>query len=267
MRFSHASAIVEQGRGSAKSKIRALREAGAIVVDRGYRGRPAWGPSAHDCSYSQIAGLAVAKRRVMCLLRSMLFTPANNERMMAKAPTRGADAVILDLEDAVPMTEKAAARRLAGQWLARPRSGGVPTSVRVNALSTDLTVDDLHEMVQIGLGGIMLPKAESAADLVQVSEWITRLETQRGMEPEGLCLIPLLRRLAEYSTPWRSRWPAGARWRWPLGHWTLRGTLVPGSPPEAPKSCTHAPASCSRQRWPECRQSTALGYESLTLMA
>lgn len=128
----------------------------------------------------------------MHLLRSLLFTPGNNERMVAKAASRGADVVVLDLEDAVPMSEKVTARSLVEAWLAQGSPQRGPVYVRVNALATGLAFDDLEGVVQPGLGGIMLPKVDSETSLIRISDRITELERERGIGSGRVCLIPLL---------------------------------------------------------------------------
>ncbi len=128
----------------------------------------------------------------MHVLRSMLFTPGNNERMIQKASTLGADAVILDLEDAVPVSEKEAARRLVGQSIAQVSATGTQVFVRVNALSTGLTAEDLRWVVQPQLAGVVLPKAESGADLTTVVKWIDGLEGEQGQGRGSVALVPLL---------------------------------------------------------------------------
>ncbi|HID86366.1 MAG TPA: CoA ester lyase [Anaerolineae bacterium] len=128
----------------------------------------------------------------MKLLRSMLFTPGNNMRMIHKAGTLGADAVILDLEDAVPMAEKETARIFVRDSIQRVGAEGAEVFVRVNALPTGLTAEDLRWAVQLGLTGVVLPKTESREDVHEVERLITELEEEKGMEPGGLALMPLL---------------------------------------------------------------------------
>jgi len=128
----------------------------------------------------------------MTLLRSMLFTPGNNERMMRKTGTLGADAVILDLEDAVPLAEKEAARRLVRDSIKEVSVGGAQVFVRVNALPGELTRDDLTWSVQPELAGIVLPKTESRQQIAAVEEWIKELEYERQVEPGNVTLVPLL---------------------------------------------------------------------------
>jgi citrate lyase subunit beta/citryl-CoA lyase len=128
----------------------------------------------------------------MTLLRSMLFTPGNNEPMMRKTGTLGADAVILDLEDAVPMAEKGTARDLIRDSARRVAAGGSRVFVRINALSTGLAADDLRATFQSSLAGVVLPKTEAADDVIQVSDWMSGLERMQGLASESLALIPLL---------------------------------------------------------------------------
>lgn len=128
----------------------------------------------------------------MRLLRSMLFTPGNNVRMIRKTGTLGADAVILDLEDAVPMAEKGTARGLVKGSIGQVGAGGSEVFVRVNALITELAAEDLEWTVQPGLAGIVLPKTQSREDVLETAKWIEELERERGMEPGGVGLVPLL---------------------------------------------------------------------------
>ena len=128
----------------------------------------------------------------MRLLRSMLFTPGNNKRMLQKAGTLGADAVILDLEDAVPMAEKETARVLVKDSVEQVAAGGSQVFVRVNALITGLTTEDLRWVIQSGLAGVVLPKTESSQDILEVVSLIDKLESERGIELDSLALMPQL---------------------------------------------------------------------------
>ena len=96
-------------------------------------------------------------------LRSFLFAPGNHARRVEKALSLDADAVILDLEDAVATAEKKATRDAVVAALARPRRPLL--YVRVNAVDTEFCYGDLVAIVQPGLDGIILPKVESAAGL------------------------------------------------------------------------------------------------------
>ena len=88
-------------------------------------------------------------------LRSFLFAPGNHARRVEKALGLDADAVILDLEDAVAIAEKEATRGVVAAALARKRSG--LAYVRVNAMTTEFCYGDLVATVRPGLDGIVLP--------------------------------------------------------------------------------------------------------------
>ncbi len=126
----------------------------------------------------------------MRILRSMLFVPGNNARRVEKALGLDADAVILDLEDAVAAGEKVAARAAVVEALRRPRSG--LAYVRINGLATEWCYRDLTGIVQPGLDGVLLPKAERAADL-QIVDWLLgALERERGLAPGSIDLMPII---------------------------------------------------------------------------
>jgi len=128
----------------------------------------------------------------MRLLRSILFTPGNNMRMIHKTPTLAMDAIILDLEDSVPMIEKDTARVFIRDTLELARSGGAEVYVRINGLTTGLTAQDCDFVIQKGIDGIMLPKVESKEDVLESEKIIEKLEKERGMELGSIVLIPTL---------------------------------------------------------------------------
>lgn len=128
----------------------------------------------------------------MRLLRTMLFTPGNNMRMIQKAGTLGADAIILDLEDAVPMADKETARIFVRDSIEDLSAKGSAPLVRVNALPTGLVEEDLEWAIQKGLVGVVLPKVESKEDTLQVARLIDQKEKERGIERGSLALIPIL---------------------------------------------------------------------------
>jgi citrate lyase subunit beta/citryl-CoA lyase len=128
----------------------------------------------------------------MALLRSLLFTPGNNMRMIAKSGERHADAVILDLEDSVPMPDKETARLFVRDTLEEVAAGGSMVFVRINALGTGLSADDLDWIVRPGLGGIVLPKAESADDVASLSGQLDVLERQRDLKGGCVIIVPIL---------------------------------------------------------------------------
>lgn len=126
----------------------------------------------------------------MNLLRSFLFVPGHHPRRIAKAFDSPADAVIIDLEDAVPPAEKQAARANAAAAL---DDRGAPAAfVRVNGAADPGCLDDLLQVVRPGLAGVILPKAESPAQL-QALDWaVTQLESRQGLPAGAIELVPLV---------------------------------------------------------------------------
>jgi citrate lyase subunit beta/citryl-CoA lyase len=126
----------------------------------------------------------------MSLYRTFLFAPGNHARRVEKCVTIGSDAVILDLEDAVAVTEKPSTRPLVAEALGRPRR--CKGYVRVNALGTEWCYGDLVAVVAPGVDGIVLPKVESASDL-HIAEWLVRqLERERGLPEGGIDILPIV---------------------------------------------------------------------------
>lgn len=123
-------------------------------------------------------------------LRSFLFAPGNHKRRVEKALTLDADAVILDLEDAVAIAEKPATRDAVVAAYGESRSGLL--YVRVNAADTEFCHGDFTAIVQPGLDGVILPKVESAATLQTIDWLLGNLEREHGLTPGGIDLIPII---------------------------------------------------------------------------
>jgi len=128
----------------------------------------------------------------MILLRSMLFVPGNSMRMIVKAASLAADAIILDLEDAVPLSEKETARIMIRDSVKVIKFAGYYVFVRVNALSTNLTAEDLRSVCVEGLNGVMLPKTETKDDVVKLTRMLEEIEKGLKLEPGSLTVIPLI---------------------------------------------------------------------------
>jgi len=124
---------------------------------------------------------------------SLLFVPGDSERKLAKCAHVGADALILDLEDAVAPERKPAARELARAFLNSARTGaGAQVWVRINALNTTDSRLDLAAIVDARPCGLMVPKVDHPAALVALSEDLSTREAQAGIGPGTTRLIPLL---------------------------------------------------------------------------
>jgi citrate lyase subunit beta/citryl-CoA lyase len=126
----------------------------------------------------------------MTLLRSPLFIPGNKPRMLEKAFQVSADAIIPDMEDSVPDSEKASARAVTRDFL--PRLRGVPGLVlpRVNSLGTGLTEADLEAVVGTDIDGVSIGKIDTPHDISEVSLLIARLEERAGLQIGRLKLVP-----------------------------------------------------------------------------
>lgn len=123
---------------------------------------------------------------------SMLFVPADTERFLAKAGQRGADALILDLEDAVARSAKAFARaNLATFVPLLQASAGVPIYVRVNN-EPELLAADLEAAIAAGADGLLMPKVDSAAQVVQLDADMHRMEIQYQRAAGGIRVVALL---------------------------------------------------------------------------
>ena len=98
-------------------------------------------------------------------LRSLLFVPGDRPERFPKAVATGADALILDLEDAVAPNRKAEARAAVRAWIEAPRDGGPAIFVRINPIDSDEVAADLEALAGLALDGIVLPKAEGASSV------------------------------------------------------------------------------------------------------
>jgi citrate lyase subunit beta/citryl-CoA lyase len=126
-------------------------------------------------------------------LRSHLYAPGNNEKLLGRVLDAGADAVVLDLEDAVPPPEKDHARDLVAATVeARAAERAPAVFVRVNHLSTGLTDAEVAAVVRPGLAGIRAPKTEGAGEVRQLCAWISAAERAAGLAPGSVALIPII---------------------------------------------------------------------------
>ena len=122
--------------------------------------------------------------------RTYLFAPGNHERRVEKALGLGADVVILDLEDAVAVSEKKSTRGLINKTLKQSRNCAV--FVRVNAYDTEFCYGDICSIVSENLDGIVLPKLESLEDLRSIDWLLGNLEQERGLLNGSIDLMPII---------------------------------------------------------------------------
>ncbi len=122
------------------------------------------------------------------LFRSLIFVPGNNPRFLEKAKSLESDIVCFDLEDSVPDVEKKKARKLIKDAL-KNRSDYTPSVfVRTNSPISGKIPDDLQEIVQKGIDGIVIPKVNNISELKKIEKIITTLEKKRKLNK--IALIP-----------------------------------------------------------------------------
>ena len=123
-----------------------------------------------------------AKQEALKLVRrSKLFVPVNREKFIIKAWTRGADGIILDLEDAIAPADKGSARKMVREVIPVVNQGGAEILVRINR---EFEAEDLDAIVIPGLTCVMIPKCESVEEIQRIEQMVTQLERERGL-PEG----------------------------------------------------------------------------------
>ena len=129
--------------------------------------------------------------RSLPVWRSLMFCPANAQRFVDKAHTRGADAVILDLEDSVSSAEKAAARGGVGAAAALVGRGGADVLVRINR-ELHWAVDDIAAAVTPAVMGLVLPKVMGPEHIRLLSEAVAAREAAVGIPPGQTRFVALV---------------------------------------------------------------------------
>ncbi len=123
-------------------------------------------------------------------MRSVLYVPGNNRRFLEKAASLDIDVAIIDLEDSVPQSEKQGARAIAREATDLLAAKGIDVFIRINALPTDLAVDDIRATVGSHLRGFVVPKIEGPEDVSRVEEILSPIEANR--DSPGFEILPLI---------------------------------------------------------------------------
>ena len=123
--------------------------------------------------------------------RSMLFVPGDSESKLAKARDTAADALILDLEDAVDRTRKPAARSLVADFLRDARERRAGLWVRINPLDDPDSRADLDAVLPGAPDGLVLPKVRSADDVARLSALLDALEPRAGIRTGATAILPI----------------------------------------------------------------------------
>ncbi len=125
------------------------------------------------------------------MMRSWLFVPGDSEAKQTKAVDCGADVIILDLEDSVAESAKPAGRKRVAEFLTARTVRKPELWVRINPLSTPHALLDLSAIVAARPDGIVLPKPDSAADVVTLGHYLEALEAQAGLQPGAIRVLPI----------------------------------------------------------------------------
>jgi citrate lyase subunit beta/citryl-CoA lyase len=123
-------------------------------------------------------------------IRTALFVPGSRPDRVDKALKAGADVVIIDLEDAVPLAQKEETRSKVREKVLE--HAGRNIIIRVNAIGSGFCQGDLDEVTVNSLGCVMLPKVEGPEQIREINHRLCRLEQQRKMEPGTVSIIPLI---------------------------------------------------------------------------
>ena len=124
-------------------------------------------------------------------MRSLLFVPGDDERKIEKGLSSPADALILDLEDAVAAGRKPYARSLCAATLAS-RGSSKKLFVRINALDTGEALHDLAAIVAARPFGVVLPKCRRAEDVTVLGHYLAALEAREGLEADAIRVLPIV---------------------------------------------------------------------------
>jgi citrate lyase subunit beta / citryl-CoA lyase len=124
--------------------------------------------------------------------RSWLFVPGDEQAKIVKAAASGADAIILDLEDAVALSRKDAAREIVTDALKKAiRAPGVQYWIRINPLSGHELLADLAAVAAGAPDGVVLPKCDSVVDVIKLSDELTKIECAMGYPPGRTKILPI----------------------------------------------------------------------------
>jgi citrate lyase subunit beta/citryl-CoA lyase len=137
----------------------------------------------------------------MLPMRSILFVPGHREGWPDKAVAAGADGVILDLEDSVPLNLKVQGRDTTAASIRALAAGArrVGVYVRLNALESGMTGDDLERVTIPGLDGVLLPKNYGPRDIVACDALITHFERRNGVKPGTIEIVVSLETAQAYA--------------------------------------------------------------------
>ncbi len=125
------------------------------------------------------------------LLRSMMFVPAHNKRIIEKGINSNADAIIIDLEDSVPESDKKTARKNAAEYIMKG-TNGKKVFIRTNPLESPMLLEDINACANKCITGFMPPKISSEEDMLYLDKLLSQKEKELDIENGYFKLAPLV---------------------------------------------------------------------------
>ena len=126
------------------------------------------------------------------LMRSLMFVPAHNQKLLDSSLRRDADVLLLDIEDSVPSTDKQTARNNILEFVKRPEAQGKVIFPRVNDRESGELLKDLYQLTVDGITGFMYPKSTKEEDIYFVGKLLETIEYEKRIPIGTYKLIPLI---------------------------------------------------------------------------
>ena len=126
------------------------------------------------------------------LMRSLMFVPAHNQKLLDSSLRRDADVLLLDIEDSVPVVDKQQARDNVKEFVTRPEAQGKLIFPRVNDRESGELLRDVYQLTVPGITGFMYPKATKAEDIYFIGKLLETIEYEKGLPVGTFKLIPLI---------------------------------------------------------------------------
>ena len=126
------------------------------------------------------------------LMRSLMFVPAHNQKLLDSSLRRDADVLLLDIEDSVPKIDKQIARDKIKEFVQRPEAKGKLIFPRVNDRESGELLKDLHQLTIQGITGFMYPKSTKEEDVYFVGKLLETIEYEKGFPIGTFKIIPLI---------------------------------------------------------------------------
>ena len=126
------------------------------------------------------------------LMRSLMFVPAHNQKLLDSSLRRDADVLLLDIEDSVPALDKQTARDNIKEYVSRPEAQGKVVFPRVNDRESGELLKDLYQLTIPGITGFMYPKSTKEEDVYFVGKLLETIEYEKHLPVGTFKLIPLI---------------------------------------------------------------------------